>query len=273
MKNYNDLTTATAQFIERVNSLPDATCRRWSYEIEAVGLGAVSNRLQSLNMTTSNDPSITDDDCVCDCDQCDHSCDCNNCSISNGWDENEHCAECQETEACPSDHRPCVTTHDSDRLAPAMEALNRVARIDETCGGHVHVDATGATTQSMAVMLQLWLKVDELLPDLIGRPENHYAQLPTAYQVADARQGNGIGRYQSVNIENAQRNLGKEPERQYKNTIEFRQFGGTLSHEIVIARGFICRAIVEMAIARKPIYWALSATTPEALLKALDLGN
>lgn len=265
----NNTANATAQFIAWTKAQPDSACRRWSYEIEAHDLAKVSDRLQALGFNTMADGSVNTD-CSCDCGTCDHSCDCERCGFENSWDEDNHCDTCMDSEAVPTDSKPVITTHDTDRLPEAMRLLARYADLSEDCGGHIHVDATGVTAQGAGDLMRLWHKVDELLPELVGRESCNYAQLPDDYAITTARQNGTTDRYLSVNIQNW-----KHTQNGYsgKNTIEFRQFAGSLNADEVIARGFLCRALVEYAVNRKPLYWVLRATTGHELLKALGLGT
>ena len=259
----------TERFIAWTTNQPDETCRRWSYEIEASGLGGASMELQQLGFDTHNDPSVTDADCSCSCDQCDHSCDCDNCSITNGWDEPSHCSECSDTEAAPSQFHPVITTHDTDRLPRAMRAIRAVAEIDETCGGHIHINAYDLNAQQVASVMRMWSAVERLLPDLIGRESNTYA---TSMEERDIErilsEYPDAERYRAVNALNWVN--GRQTDR--KATLEFRQFAGTLDEQVIVARGYLCRALVEHAKANRPIYWVVTATAPEALLRELGLG-
>ena len=209
-------------------------------------------------------------ECECECDSCAHSCDCNRCDYGNGWADDDHCGECNDSEAVPMDSRPVITTHDTDRLPEAMRLLNRHAYLSEDCGGHIHVDATGITAQGAGDLMRLWHKVDELLPELVGREACNYAKMPDDYAIENARKGMSTDRYLSVNIQNW---VSIQNGYSGKNTIEFRQFEGTLSAELVVARGFLCRALVDYASKRKPLYWVLRATTGHELLSALGLGT
>ena len=265
--------TNSERFIAWTANQSAEPCRRWSYEIEAVGLGGASYALQNLGFDTHNDPSITDaDECQCDCGDCQHSCDCDNCSITNGWDSEPHCSECSDTEAAPSDYRPVKDTHDTDRLAEACQALRRAgADIDDTCGGHVHVDAQDLSAQQVAKVMKLWRKVEEFFPDLIGREANRYAEEITERDLEDiTAEYPSAERYRAVNALNwiNGRHSGR------KATIEFRQFAGTLDPQVIIARGYICRALVEYAKSDRPVYWLLaSSATPERFLADLGLST
>ena len=279
MNTTTNQTTATATakavpiaeaFIAWSANQTEEPCRRWSYEIEASNLGAVSADLQNLGLNTNHDPSVTDaDNCECDCDSCNHSCDCDNCSITNGWDDPSHCGDCSDTETAPSSNQPVLTTHDGTRLTQATRLLSRVAEIDDTCGGHIHVNAIDLSAQQVASVMRMWSAGARLLPELIGRDYNHYAEAMTEADIKDIlSEYASAERYRAVNALNWVQNKTEGT----KTTLEFRQFAGTLDPQVIVARGYLCRALVEHAKANRPIYWVVTATAPEALLRELGLG-
>lgn len=270
--------TAHERLIDFVLNTPDAPCRRWSYEIEAVNLGNASDTLQNLGFDTHCDPSITSDSCECSCEACVHECDCSNCSIANGWDDPEHCGDCSDTEAAPSDHKPVTTTHDAERLAPAIAALERAGSyVDDTCGGHIHIDASDLSARQVATVMRIWNKAQELLPTVVGRTENHYAELSTAEEIEAVADSDNTERYyaperyravNALNWFNARHSSRENPT---KFTLEFRQFSGELDAPLIIARGFLCRAIVEHAKSNRANLWLLGATDAVQFLRELRL--
>jgi hypothetical protein len=117
--------------------------------------------------------------------------------------------------------------------------------------------------------MKLWRKVNDLLPELIGREENRYAELNTERDFDDLLgEYPQAERYRAVNALNWLQN--KTEGR--KTTIEFRQFAGTLDPQLIVARGYLCRALVEYAKASKPIYWLIRETDSKRFLTELGLG-
>lgn len=266
--------TTYQRLIAFVQNTPDAPCRRWSYEIEAVGLGAVSAELQRLGMFTHNDPSITDSNsCECECSECSHSCDCDRCDIYNGWDNEQHCGECNDTECAPSDDQPVTTTHDLERLPLAIAALNSAgAYTDETCGGHIHVDASDLNARQVASVMKLWRKFAELMPEVIMRENNRYAEPNTDSDLEGIIEGNyAPERYREVNALNWFNAKNSTREHPNKYTLEFRAFQGEINAELITARGFICRAIIEHAKSNRANIWLLSATDSAKFLRELGI--
>lgn len=264
--NTNTNAQAVADFIAYCANQPDAPVRRWSYEIEAVNLGAVSYQLQDLGLVTHQDGSVTESDCHCDCDSCAHSCNCDNCDITNGYADNDHCSDCLDTECAPADHKPVVTSHDLGRLPEACSWLQREAYVDDSCGGHIHVDASGLTKAQAIRIGRVWHNIQTHLADLIGRDYGQFAgqftDAQTAYAEADSPE-----RYLAVNLSNIANEW--RGYTAYKRTVEFRQFAGTLEAEVITARGFLCRAIVEYCASNQPIYWLMRAQNGYEVLKAL----
>jgi hypothetical protein len=257
------------RFIAWATAQDSTDCRRWSYEIEAVALGSAS--IGDLGFNTHQDSSVTDDGCECDCGDCAHSCDCDHCDITNGYNELDHCGDCGDTEAAPTDSSPVVTTHDLGRLDEAMKRLNRSsAYIDDTCGGHIHIDASDLSAQQVATTMKLWRKVEELLPELIGRSSNHFAESMTDWDMAAITgEHKTAERYKAVNALNWLNYT--EGGYNAKPTLEFRQFAGSLDMGTLVARGYLCRALVEHAKSGKAIYWLMSATSGKALLRELGI--
>jgi hypothetical protein len=117
--------------------------------------------------------------------------------------------------------------------------------------------------------MKLWRKVNELLPELIGRDENRYAELNGERDFEDLLgEHPQAERYRAVNALNWVQN--KTEGR--KTTLEFRQFAGTLDPQLIAARGYLCRALVEYAKASKPIYWLIREIDPKRFLTELGLG-
>lgn len=268
---------ATVQaFINWAVAQPDEACRRWSYEIETVSIREVADKLNNLGFATHHDASVQDEygneaECECDCEDCQHSCDCNNCSIAD-YDQ-DHCGNCQSTEAAPSDHKPVLTTKDGERLAKASWLLAD-ADVNDTTGNHVHVNADDLTAKQIAQVMKIWHRVQTLLMPLIGRSYCNYAKEIGAYEIETTEGGRTSDRYLSVNPQGAINNIERLAMgygRGHKTTIEFRQFAGTTDAGLIIARGYLARALVEYA--RKDIapYWLNRCETAEQLLNELGL--
>lgn len=265
-----DTRTTSEKFIDTVNALPETSTRRWSFEIESNDSGSATYELECLGMDAHNDGSVSTD-CDCDCSECEHNCDCDNCSISQGYDSVNHCGNCLNNEFAPDNSHPVITSTWQGKIEQACEYIqNAGGRTDSDTGGHIHVDGTGITPAKGATIIRIWRKVAELLPDLIGRGYCSFADEISDYELERIQQGSTGERYRAVNLNNLGGQFRGRADN-YKNTVEFRQFAGTLDHRQIIARGYLCRAIVEMAISNQGIYWVLRCTTAEQLLAELGL--
>lgn len=260
--------TLTQSLIEWTRKQPNADCRRWSYEIESPEIARHADSLFRVGFECHHDGSVSDVDCDCECDDCQpHSCDCDHCDRADYYDP-DHCATCMATEAAPSNHKPVTTTHDTERLDYVRENLDE-DYIDSTCGNHIHINATDLTPRQIANVMRLWDKVQNLLSPVIGRSYTGYADNITEEDIAEVAQGNTVDRYKAVNTQGILYHLSNG--RHQKSTIEFRQFAGTVDADLIIARGFICRALVEYCQKDQPLYWLNRTTTAKELLAELGI--
>jgi hypothetical protein len=172
------------------------------------------------------------------------------------------------TEAAPMNSKPVNTTHDIERLAYVRDELDE-EHIDSTCGNHIHIEAKDLTTRQIANVVRLWDKVQHLLSPVIGRSYNGYADSVNEFDIAQITQGQSVDRYKAVNTQGVLWHLAND--RHTKSTIEFRQFAGTVDADLIIARGFICRALVEYCQKDLPIYWVNRTTTAKELLAELGI--
>lgn len=249
--------------------LENKTVRRWSYEIEANELGRAYNELNRLGLDLKNDGSVNERWEDCDCETCEHDCNCNNCS----WDsyDQEKCEDSQATEATPNRLNKCLTADHDGKIAEACEALEDCgAYIDSSCGGHIHIDAGELTPRQVANIMRVWDKIQEQLWFIVGRTygeANGYADRVENYDIESVLSGNESNRC-SVNPNNWLRHRQNSG---IKNTIEFRQFSGTIDPELIMIRGLVCRKLVEHAERNLPLYYLLNATTPAQVLSELGL--
>lgn len=267
-----DTRTTTERFIDAVNAMPEVATRRWSFEIESNDSGSATDELEALGMDAHNDGSVSTD-CECDCGDCEHSCDCPNCSIANGYDSVDHCGDCLNNEFAPDNSHPVITSTWNGKIEQACDYIQGAGgRTDSDTGGHIHIDGTGLTPRKVATAIRIWRKVAELMPDFIGRGYCSFADEITEYELEafDTLATYTGERYRAINANNLGGQFRGRADN-YKNTLEFRQFAGTLDHRQIIARGFLCRAIVEMAISNSGIYYILRSTTAEQLLSELGL--
>lgn len=261
----NRLLTAVEQEIQS-----EKVVRRWSFEIEANRLGACFYELQELGFDTKNDGSVNYTWDGCDCDTCQHSCDCEHCEYSNGWDT-EPCEDSQATEASPNRLNKITTADWEGKIRKACQILERsCADVDESTGGHIHIDAGEMTNRQLANVMRVWDKIQDTFPELVGRTYSEaegYADRIESDHISEAENGRAYNR-PSVNITNA---INHRTATHYKNTIEFRQFSGTLDAEMIMARGLLCRRLVEHAEANLPLYYILNATSPDQILRELKI--
>lgn len=267
MSNYND--TITEALVNWATRQPDEACRRWSYEIESPQIAQYTDALFDAGFECHQDGSVSTQDCECECGDCCHSCDCDRCDVSDyGFD---HCQTCQANEASPSDSQPCDTTKDAERLGAVGRYLDQYY-IDSTCGQHVHVNAEDLNARQVANVCRIWDRINDLLghADIIGRP--YHPTFSAEFrngEIDRVARGETIDRYRSVNPMGILYHLDRISNGYSgysKSTIEFRQFAGTVDPLLIIARGYLARAIVEWAKKDTPIYWALNAKTAKDLL-------
>jgi len=263
--------TTIQQFTTWANNQPDENCRRWSYEIEALNMGSIASDLDRIGFTTHNDGSVSEQECECECDSCAHSCDCDYCDRA---DYGDHCEECGTNEISPADFKPCLTTKDGGRLIETRNLFNRAnVYTDDTCGGHIHINATDISPRDAVNMVKIWRKVETLFPEIIGRTETNFAEPNTDHDIANLEDGSfhSLERYRALNFTNI-RNFWEDNRHTHKSTIEFRQFAGTANIDLIIASGYLCRAIADTAKQTASLYWVYRSQTAEELLKALGLG-
>ena len=245
------------------------TVRRWSYEIEANELGRVGAELVQLGYEIKSDSSVNERWEDCTCDTCDHDCNCNSCGYDS-WDS-EKCEESQATEATPTTLTKVLTADDNGRLERATELLkDSGAYVDSSCGGHIHIDAKEMTPQQVGRVMRLWDTIQDKLWMIVGRTYSEaegYADRVEHYDIEHIERGEETNRC-AVNPNNYLRHKNNSG---IKNTIEFRQFSGTLDSELIMLRGLLCRRLVEHAEKNLPIYYLLNAQTPEQVLRELNL--
>jgi len=249
------------KFVDWATRQPDTDCRRWSYEIECSTIGTYASELQDAGFTTHYDASVDSDGCECSCDICDHKCNCPNCDT----DEDSHCDECQHTEAAPKDYDPVLTTHDTKRLDTVRNTLGDAYCGSDT-GNHIHVNASDLTAPQVANTLRIWRAIEPKIIELIGRETTSYASHISDSNIRDTASGQISERYLAVNAQGILHHLAGI---RAKTTIEFRQFAGTTNADLIVARGFLCRAIVEHVAKNRPLYWLLNAQSASQVLNEL----
>lgn len=246
--------------------------RPYSVEIETPEIAQLASTLESAGITLDRDGSVTEPDCYCDCDECEHSCDCRNCDITNGYDSPNHCGDCVANECqVPK----IITAKLPGRIREALEELHEINTEDLENGGHIHINAPDLTTAQANALQRVWTKVDELLRDeLIHRAPFHYCELVERNQT----EPNTTDRNLAVNLTNwdnhRQRAEAMNADKfstTYKWTVEFRQFASTANPELIERRAQLCRALVDYIADNRPTYWLFRAQTAEELLSVLEV--
>lgn len=275
------------------NAMPaDKKVRRYGFELESPSVASFASDFEDIGFTMSHDGSVETPDCNCNCSECEHDCNCDNCSISNGWDEVDHCQDCKANEA----QSPITYLHRPEAYARVLrDAKDSWAMPstynDENWSNHIHIEARDLTLAQIYAVQKLGHKAGELLPDLFDRDYNRFALELTPTMLAEVKQGY-TDKFQEVNIEHVLKYRHYAERRGYteeqltayevghpaphlnseKSTIEFRLFNTTADPEIIFARVALCRAIVATA-KKSGLYWALSAETPERFLTAIEYGR
>ena len=263
------------ELIERLHhqAIKEDSCRRWAYEIEANLLGNASKEINAigefdLKADQSVNSASDEWETECECDTCNHSCNCENCDIEDYG--NQKCDDASATELSPM--YPVLDPTHKGQIELITEAiLDKGGSVDESTGGHIHVNAEDMTLQQIANVMRVWDNVQFHLPLLVGRTygsTNGYADKVESYDIENTLRGQNANRC-AVNPNNAIYCRLFDSNR--KNTIEFRQFSGTLDHKTIIARGLLCRKLVEWSLRNEAPYWLLNAKSDEEVLRILGL--
>jgi hypothetical protein len=139
------------------------------------------------------------------------------------------------------------------------------AKVNTSCGLHVHVDARGLTQPELKRICKMWMKYEACFDSIVpaSRRNNRfcqairtkYATLDAAFAAIDAARNlgdlrvavNGIGgspsRYHKLNLESLLRH----------GTVEFRQHSGTVDADKMTNWVELVGAFVESAITAKTI--------------------
>jgi hypothetical protein len=246
--------------------------RRWSYEIEANYLGAGWYELDRLGVYDGkSDTSVNERYEGCDCDTCEHSCDCEHCDRTNGYYDNDPCEESQFTEISPNKYSKVITPDHEGNILRACQILDEAgATVDESTGGHIHIDAREMTVRQVSNLMKVWHTIQEHLPEIVGRTyreANGFADPTTEYDLRAIENGEQTSRG-AINPNNY---LNHKQNSMYKNTLEFRQFSGTLDPDLIMMRGLLARKLVEYCERQFSIYYLLNAGSPDKILTELGI--
>lgn len=274
--NWNTISEMASEIANR----PSRPCRRFGVEIETPEAGQIN----ADGFTKTHDPSVADGECECECDSCSHSCDCGNCSITNGYEENEHCGECYSNElALAYDYG--ITTDANGVIAETCQEL-RNARSDHydhyrehPYGGHIHTEARDLTPLQVALVMRYYRHAQRLFPteEFFGREVNDYCSAVSDHHIEQTAQGWEIDRMTAINTQNyfAHRYAVEQGRRtqtqRAKSTLEFRQFASTNDHEITLARVAFCIALVDYTAQNRPPYWLLRTQTWQDFAKEIRM--
>ncbi len=266
-----------AEFVENVATREPKDCRRFGVEIETPH----ASKIEADGFDKTHDPSVADSDCECDCDSCNHSCDCGNCSITNGYDDNEHCGDCTANELALL-YSYGTRTDGQGAIERTCKELQEVDS-DHTdhyrghpYGGHIHTEARDLTPRQVASVMRLYNKAEALYPaEFFGRETNDYCSAIGKYAMDMTSNGCEIDRMSAINTQNyfayryqLQRGYINEQSK-FKSTLEFRQFASTNDWKMTLTRVAFCIALVEFAKNNSAIYWALRSTTWQEFAKVI----
>jgi hypothetical protein len=246
--------------------------RRWAYEIEANYLGASTNELERLRVYDfKTDTSVNYKWEDCDCDTCNHDCNCDSCDRSNGFDYSDPCEESSYTEIAPNKYSRVITADHEGNIVKACEIIeSNGGSVDNSTGGHIHIDAKELHAVAVSNIMKVWHGIQEALPEVVGRSYREaegFADQVNDYDLAAVMRNEQTGRG-AVNPNNW---LNHQQNTAVKNTIEFRQFSGTLDPNLIMIRGLLCRKVVEYCERNFSVYYLLNARTPEAILRELGI--
>ncbi len=146
-----------------------------------------------------------------------------------------------------------------------VETVGRVlteigAKVNKSCGLHVHVDARDIDTAAMKRVCKMWMKYescfDSVMPEsrrnnvFCRSTRNDFRSLDVAFNAIDAaRDLNGLravmggNRYKKLNLESLVRH----------GTVEFRQHSGTVDNTKMVMWIELVTAFIECAVTAKAI--------------------
>ncbi len=126
------------------------------------------------------------------------------------------------------------------------------------------------TAVQVSNVMKVWHNIQTHLPEVVGRTYREaegFADQVNDYDLRAIENNEQTGRG-AVNPNNW---LNHKQNTAYKNTIEFRQFSGTLDPQLIMIRGLLCRKLIEYCERQNSIYWLLNATSPEVILRELGI--
>jgi hypothetical protein len=275
-------TTKMSEFVIEISERPARPCRRFGVEIETPEAGKINAR----GFDKTHDPSVSDPECECECDECYHSCDCGNCDLSNGYGELDHCGDCTANELA-LEYENGTDTHANGVIQKTCEELVAVESQHQDeyrghpYGGHIHIEARDLTPLQLALLLRMYRHAQKLFPTerFFGRSTNDYCQDVSDYDIEQTASGWQIDRMVAVNTQNVlnfRERCETYPDRYNKNTpfkstVEFRQFASTNDWRLTLARVAFCVALVDYVAQNRPPYWLLRTTTWQDFAKEIRM--
>lgn len=273
-------TTTLTAFVQEIADRPAKTCRRFGVEIETPEAGSI----KAEGFEKTHDPSVADGDCDCDCDSCSHSCDCGNCSITNGYDENEHCGDCYANELALYYSEGTDSTANGFIRRACVELQNAGSDHydhyrDHPYGGHIHVEARDLTPLQVGLLMRYYRHAQTLFSeqDFFGRDTNDYCSHISESDIEQTVKGWQIDRMTAINTQNYfafrydVENGRKRPDQKAKSTLEFRQFASTNNWQLTLARVAFCVALVDYTAQGLAPYWLLRTKTWQDFAKEIKM--
>lgn len=155
-----------------------------------------------------------------------------------------------------------------EAIARACEALRAAgARVNRSCGTHVHHDARGLTLANIRDIVRVYTSAQHIIDAMVA-PSRRAGQngmcrswtghdLTTLASITGLNQLNRIDRYRTLNVQSYARH----------QTVEIRQHQGTLNARKTLAWIAFGQAIIEAALTGR----AIAETSVEAFVNSLDL--
>lgn len=272
--------TTLAQFIEQIAERPAKTCRRFGLEIETPEAGSIT----ADGFTKTHDPSVSDGECKCECDSCSHSCDCGNCSITNGYEDNEHCGDCTSNELA-LDYYQGTDSTGNGLIRQTCEELQNAGSDHydhyrgHPYGGHIHTEARDLTPLQVALLMRYYRHAQNLFDQdqFFGRETNDYCSDITDRDIDQTVNGWEIDRMSAINTQNyfsfryAVERGQRSPDQRAKSTLEFRQFASTNNWQLTLARIAFCVALVDYTAQGFAPYWLLRTKTWQEFASVIEM--
>lgn len=294
MTDYQSTATETeAKFFGMILGVQNTKpVRQWGFEAEHPSINTAKNQgtwRDYSQFDLVNDPSVSNEqeDCDCSCSDCRfHECNCDDCDSYN--DDPSHCGdeECEgKNELCTAEPVQTFWKAEFNEFLETVrqaEADSRWKAYGENWSGHVHVEARDLNADEARNVVVIATHLFKIAPEWFTGWTDHYNSENDRRDLEAWKNGDGyrMSRQSWVSLTNITWNI-KNP-RDYqigdsasgKTTVEFRRFRVTLDPKLIMARGAVCRAIINYAKTNgKQLFYATRHRDFLGLCQELEVGR